>query len=200
MLKQNDTFLSQYPLRFTGGTAAGQTSSSRNNWNHVNMNLNRNFSEAGFDSTTALPLGYSGIYAEIQSMKPSGVASSTGLAGSGTLTATATMKGTIVTQINAAGVISTSYIYGRTTGSISADINVGSSLSADSVAGAVLGYAVDGTYTVNHVLRIIGAVAGGRVSGGPTNPSFTDLSNTHSVVTGVVDIDGNRSSVTLDPF
>lgn len=201
MLKQNDVLISQYPLHFTGGAAAGQTASSRYNWNHTEIGLNRYFGNGCSDQTTSYPLGYSGIYAEIQSMSDSGLASSTGIAGAGSLTANATMNGPITSVINGAGsVINTSYLYGRTTGSISADINVGAELSANTVAGAVLGATIEGPYNLNHVLRIVAAVVGGNVSGGPNNPAFTDLSNTHTVVTGDVDADGNRTSVTLDPY
>ena len=72
MLKQNDTLITQNPLRFFGGSIAGQASSSRNNFNHVSISLNKYFSGDGFDTTAAVPIGYSGIYAELQSMKPLG--------------------------------------------------------------------------------------------------------------------------------
>ena len=198
MLKQNDVLITQNPLRFFGGAAAGQTSSSRNNFNHPSVSLNRNFSGDGFDPTSALPVGYSGIYAEIQSMKPSGLASSTGINGVSNVTANAIMLGPISSISNGVSNISTSYLYGHTTGSISSNINVGAALNANTVAGAVLGSTVEGPYSMVNVLRIVAAVVGGQVSGGPNNPSFRDLSNTHSVVTGVVDAQGNRSSVTIN--
>ena len=211
MLEQNDVLITQYPIRFTGGTAAGQTGSSRNNFSHTENCMNRYFNSANsagntssatlFDLTTAVPVGYSGVYAEMQSMKASGLASSIGINGVANVSANARMLGPINATINNYGnVASNTYLYGHTNSSISATINVGAALSANTIAGAVLGYAVDGSYSVNNVLRIIAAVAGGRVSGGPNNPAFTDLSNTHSVVTGTVDSNGNRTAVTLNPF
>lgn len=205
MLKQNDFISAQYPIHVTGGGVGSvaaftnQNSSIRVNWMPTEVQMNRNFSGCGFDQKSSLYLGYNGEYAIIQSMSNSGLTSSTGLAGAGTLTASAVMKGPIGSTIAGSGAVSSGYAYGYNTGSISATIAVNASLSAGAVAGAVLGTPIDGSYNVEQVLKIVAAVTGGLVSGGPTNPAFTDLSQTHTVVTGTVDVDGNRSAVTLNP-
>ena len=202
MLKQNDALITQYPMRFFGGAAVGQTSASRNNFNHPSVSLNRFFSGDGFDTTSSTPVGYSGIYAEVQSMKASGSASSTGISGLSTISANAVMIGTIAStsNINGSGSVANStYLYGFKAGSISASINVGASLSGATVAGAVLGASIEGSYALKDVLKIVAAVSAGKVSGGPGSPVFRGITDSSDVVSGTVDSNGNRTSVTLNP-
>ena len=199
MLKQNDVLISQHPLRFNGGAAAGQSTSARMNFNHTETGMNRYFGNAISDDTASYPLGYSGIYAIIESVSPSGLAASTGLTGASNVSATAIMIGQISNTSNGTSNVSTSYIYGKTSGSISSNINVGASLTANSVAGAVMGAIIEGAYSLQNVLKVIAAVNAGQVSGGPTSPVFKGISGASNVVSGTVDSNGNRTGVVINP-
>lgn len=62
---------------------------------------------------------------------------------------------------------------------------------------ANLTVALDGTFTAADILRIAAAVLAGKTSGQPTAPIYRNLSDTANTVTGVVDANGNRTSVTV---
>jgi len=64
---------------------------------------------------------------------------------------------------------------------------------------AILDEAVEGTVTLRQALRVVLSVLAGKVSGAPTGPLvYRDLGDTKARVTGVVDVNGNRTSVTVD--
>jgi hypothetical protein len=59
---------------------------------------------------------------------------------------------------------------------------------------------IDGTYTAAEVMKIVAAALAGKATGGGTTGiTLRDLSDTKDVVTMTVDVNGNRSSVVLDP-
>jgi hypothetical protein len=63
---------------------------------------------------------------------------------------------------------------------------------------SVLAATVEGTYTVQQVLRImVGALAGKVTGGGTTTITFRDLSDTLNLIAATVDSSGNRSGVTI---
>ena len=58
---------------------------------------------------------------------------------------------------------------------------------------------VEGTYTLPQWLRLVGAALFGKVTGGGTsNPKFRDTADTKDRIDATVDVQGNRTSVTLD--
>lgn len=62
----------------------------------------------------------------------------------------------------------------------------------------ILAATVEGTYSVQEVLRIMVGVLAGKVSGGGTTTlTFRDLSDTLNIVAATVDSSGNRSGVTI---
>lgn len=70
---------------------------------------------------------------------------------------------------------------------------------AASVAAAVWAYVVEGTFTAVQVVRGIGAMLLGKVSGAETtNPVVRDLADTKDRLSWTADADGNRSDVTRD--
>jgi hypothetical protein len=76
----------------------------------------------------------------------------------------------------------------------------GGALTAQSVAQAVWGQTLEGTYTAAEMQKLIAAVLAGKVSGAGSNaPIFRDINDTKNRVTATTDASGNRTSVTLDP-
>jgi len=64
---------------------------------------------------------------------------------------------------------------------------------------AVLDEVVEGTVTLRQALRVVLSVLAGKVSGAPAGPLvYRDLGDTKDRVSGVVDSNGNRTSVTVD--
>lgn len=64
---------------------------------------------------------------------------------------------------------------------------------------AVLDEVVEGTITMRQLLRLVGAVLGGEVSGAATTTvTIRNASDSKDVVVATVDADGNRSALTLD--
>lgn len=57
---------------------------------------------------------------------------------------------------------------------------------------------IESGYTAAEILRILAAAAAGKTSGQPSAPIFRDLGDTKNRITGVVDSNGNRTSITLD--
>lgn len=58
---------------------------------------------------------------------------------------------------------------------------------------------IEGAWTARQMMRIFGAVLGGKVSGGNTaTETFRDLDDLKDRVTVIVDSNGNRTSITLD--
>lgn len=51
-------------------------------------------------------------------------------------------------------------------------------------------------FSADRLMRIIAASVAGKVSGGPTTPTFRNVSDTADQLSGTADTDGNRSSVT----
>jgi hypothetical protein len=63
---------------------------------------------------------------------------------------------------------------------------------------SVLAATVEGTYSVQEVLRIMVSALAGKVSGGNTTTiTFRDLSDTLDMIAATVDANGNRSAVTI---
>ena len=59
--------------------------------------------------------------------------------------------------------------------------------------------AVEGTYDMAQMLRIILAAVAGRTTGAPSNIlRFKDVTGTKDRIVGTVDTDGNRTTVVLD--
>jgi hypothetical protein len=73
-------------------------------------------------------------------------------------------------------------------------------LSPNSLAAAVLAAQVEGAIDTAGALRVILAAIAGKASGGGTGTiTFRDTTDTKDRLVLSVDVDGNRSSVTLDP-
>jgi hypothetical protein len=67
------------------------------------------------------------------------------------------------------------------------------------IANAVWNRLTDTTYTSGDLLRLIAAMAAGRVSGAQTGTeTFRDVGNTKNRIVATVDSKGNRTSITLD--
>ena len=69
-------------------------------------------------------------------------------------------------------------------------------LSGADAATAVWAKALLTGFSADRILRIIAAVAAGKISGGPGSPVFRDLLDLINMVTGTADSDGNRTSAT----
>jgi len=70
-------------------------------------------------------------------------------------------------------------------------------LAADAVD-EILDEAVEGSYTLRHMIRLMGAALLGEVSGaGTTEVTFRDAADAKTRIVATVDADGNRSAVTL---
>ncbi len=64
---------------------------------------------------------------------------------------------------------------------------------------AILDSNVEGTMTLRQALRVVLAVLAGKASGAPNGPLvYRDVFDTKNRVSGAVDTDGNRTSVTID--
>lgn len=73
-------------------------------------------------------------------------------------------------------------------------------LSQDDVAGALMQAKIDGEYTFRDVMRIMASVLAGKVSGAETpTVTFRAITDAKDRVVSVTDVDGNRTSVTVDP-
>jgi hypothetical protein len=71
--------------------------------------------------------------------------------------------------------------------------------SAASIAAADGARVVDGSYSVDELLRIIASVLAGKVSGAGTGTeTFRDLADTKNRVVAAVDTAGNRTAITLN--
>lgn len=71
--------------------------------------------------------------------------------------------------------------------------------TAAAVAAAVWGYAIEGTYTATHYLRLIASSTVWKLSGLFTNaPKFRDAADTKDRITGTTTSDG-RTAVSVDP-
>lgn len=69
------------------------------------------------------------------------------------------------------------------------------------ISNAVWNRLTDTTYTSGDLLRLIAAMAAGRVSGAQTGTeTFRDVGNTKNRIVATVDSKGNRTSITLDPL
>jgi hypothetical protein len=120
------------------------------------------------------------------------------LSGSGNVSSADLKMGVyILSSLNGSGDVTSTNLTGIA--NMQCVINIGALPSAIDNASAVLGSLVDGQYTVQQILKIIAAVTAGSVTGGPSNPTFSNMENTSTVVTGTVDSNGNRTDVTLTP-
>ena len=73
-------------------------------------------------------------------------------------------------------------------------------LSPQSLAAAVLAASVEGSIDTGGALRVILAAVAGKATGGGTGTiTFRDTTDARDRLVLSVDVDGNRSSVTLDP-
>lgn len=108
--------------------------------------------------------------------------------------------GLFIAGTNAATTVTTSFtttFTGNLTGSVGSVTTV-NGLSAGAID-SILDDAVDGTYTLRQLLRLLGSALGAKVAGaGTTTITFRDLADTKDRITATVDADGNRTVVTLD--
>lgn len=72
-------------------------------------------------------------------------------------------------------------------------------VSTRAAASDVLNSAVEGSYTLAQLLRLMGAVLLGSVEGAPLAPRFKAAGGTDTRVTATTDADGNRGTVILTP-
>lgn len=70
--------------------------------------------------------------------------------------------------------------------------------SPTAIAAAVLAAVVEGSTSVAQSLRLMNALAGGKVSGHPKSPRFRDLADTKDRIAATLDDAGNRDAVALD--
>lgn len=144
------------------------------------------------------------------------------LAGSGSLTASLQLLAFITSNLTGTGSITAGL---RGTATLEADITPFTTLSPENLAASVwnsvaASYNSVGTmgekmndagsasnpwteviesgYTAAEILRILSSVIAGKSSGQNTAPVYRDLGDTKNRVSGVVDEDGNRISVTID--
>lgn len=87
MLKQNGTRYSQYPLRFTGGAAAGLGSASRDTYQTCGKYRNQWCGQGGLDQRAGIPVGYRSGKAILLPLKDGGLGATNRLLGTGTATA-----------------------------------------------------------------------------------------------------------------
>ena len=58
---------------------------------------------------------------------------------------------------------------------------------------------IDGSYTAEKIFKVIAAALGGKSSGGGTTQiKFRDLSDTKDVITATIDVNNNRTTISLD--
>jgi len=83
---------------------------------------------------------------------------------------------------------------------VSSRATAGDSMALTSGAvDAILDDAVEGTVTLRQALRVVLAVLAGKAVGAPDGPiAYRDIGDTKDRVIGLIDGDGNRTSVTLD--
>jgi hypothetical protein len=64
---------------------------------------------------------------------------------------------------------------------------------------AILDEVIEGAFTLRQSIRLANSALFGKVSGAPTGPLvFRDLGDTKNRITGVIDTNGNRTTVSLD--
>lgn len=121
-----------------------------------------------------------------------------GLIGSGDVTTAGLLgKGLILADLTGTGVMTGTP---AATGSMAAAITAsGDVLTAGSVASAVWAEVLDAGYTAEEIIKLIAAVHLGTSSGSPTSPAFKGLDTVTTRVSGTVDVNGNRTAVTLNP-
>lgn len=143
------------------------------------------------------------------------------LAGSGDVNGTLDALADLIASLG--GTATVTATTGGTTGSLSASITVtGATLTTANVAaavwsalatqndlpatmgellnGAVFDDTVEGSLSVREALRIVLAALAGKLSGAPAGPIVVrDTDDTKDRITATVDVDGNRTAVTLDP-
>jgi hypothetical protein len=79
------------------------------------------------------------------------------------------------------------------------DSNAVAASAASEIATAVVGATIEGTETVQGVLRLVRAATVGKLAGAATNTvTIRDAADTKNRITATVDADGNRSAVTTD--
>lgn len=74
----------------------------------------------------------------------------------------------------------------------------GTALNSANVGASVWSHLIESGYSAEQILRLLAAVAGGKVSGGPGSPVFRDIGDTKDRVTGTADSSGNRTAATYD--
>lgn len=153
---------------------------------------------AGLDLTTSMAANLTGTCTIT-----AGLDSTTALAAdlSGSCTVTAGL-GLVVDMIGALSGSCT--ITAGLTGTLdmAADITVTASQdfpTADQNAAAVMASIIEAGYTLREVMALMAARDLGDCTGGPTAPAYTGLDGSTTRVTGTVDSNGNRSSITLTP-
>jgi len=62
----------------------------------------------------------------------------------------------------------------------------------------ILDEAVEGTYTLRQILKVVGAAFSKVTGGGTATITFRDMNDTANRITMTVDADGNRSAVTFN--
>lgn len=125
------------------------------------------------------------------------------LTGSGDFSsAILTAKGFLAGGLTGTGDVTLATINGP--GSLSAAITVtGDLLTTANVAEVVWQRIIDAGYTAEQVMKLLGSVnlgkSSGMVAGSPSVPVFKGLDGSTTRVSGLLDADGNRTAVTLNP-
>lgn len=86
-------------------------------------------------------------------------------------------------------------------GSLAAALNVtGATLTTANVGDAVWAKTIESGYSAEEIIRLLTAALAGKSSGAGTGTmQFRDLADTKARLTGTLDSNGNRTTVTLDP-
>lgn len=125
----------------------------------------------------------------------------------GTAAATPNVAGVPITDVGyVAGVGATpSATPDVNVASIDSDVNLAGSIGSlaaqakTDVAAAVLDQAIDGSYTLTQLTRLIASALLAKVSGAEgTTVTFRDISDTKNRIIAVVDADGNRATLTFN--
>lgn len=212
-LLQNGSLFSAEPITMIGGS---DYASNITPWcNTGGKFLNIYFGDSHFDAFLGFPPD---IVAWIMPIEEGGLFTNIGvIIGIGSAVAPL-IKGILISTTNMLGSGTMSYQSARDMiaaiiggGNISladlqdgkawleANINIGAIPSSTDNAYAILESLIDGPYTLQDVLKIIAAVNAGKISGGPDEPIFRNMTDISNVVSGTVDSDGNRTNVVLNP-
>lgn len=124
------------------------------------------------------------------------------ITGSGAITATLRGTATLEADITPFTTLSPENLAASVWNSVSASFNsvgtMGEKMNDAGSAANPWTEVIESGYTAAEILRILSSVIAGKSSGQNTAPIYRDLGDTKNRVSGVVDDDGNRTSVTID--